>query len=528
MKRCLMMALALTLGCANAEQVIRMRVLRGGAVPNVLVQTTDFTALGAFAIPGALDFGSGLAFRYVSGQFRLYGVTSAGSLIEYLPVADGSLSLTGTGISQASTLNNFGDIFQNEIYRDVSIGGGAATEPPKSGFADAGAPQGIYWDATDSRLYWMRTTSYNNTTTTSDTAVGYSTLNDGAHTGTGIGMWKLSPPKNLGGYGNRWVTGMLPIPAAFAAVSTGGRRLGVGFGGNFSIIGQGVPSIGPALFAMNPPSGSDPDHDYITTGLTQLLHYPSDVAHVARPAGLLAQQDFLDTFNGNTGVWGWSDAQIGGIAGVWIDGTVKKGVLFFTQLSGGNANTTISASPTPSHSVFTVANKGDVLVGDYVRWATDTTAGHSYAYDTGTIAAISGQQITVENIRDPNTDPSVENPASLPVVGGTFFAGGWYQGGGVATTRFYPAVYAYNPVDLALIAAGASSYGATPYLATTTWSLPGNTAPFVGGGPSGDRPGRVTGGCYDPATKRLYLMYRFLPNRGASYDLIYVYTCSSC
>lgn len=456
---------------------------RGGAS---LLQPSDFTNLGAFAVPNthSLDFGAGLTGRYVAGTLKLYMTnyagTDAGHLVEFQPVADGSLSMTGP-FTAAGSVVDYGDIYQSEIARDVDNGGGGTQPPPiLTGLANA-TPLSFFWDSTASRMYWGTMTSYNNTTTTSDTCLGFSTLS--GSTGTGVGMWKLSPPTT---YGNRFGCGLLELPSAWAATNVGGRRFGVGFGGNLSIITNGPPSIGPALFAVGALNSADTDHTYVSsTSIIPLINYPgvtNGVGQVAarapRDSSLHANQYYPDTFSGNSAVWNWGDA-FGGMAAAWINGSAKQGVAFIALISGGTLSTTISASPTPTHTVFTVANAGDAQANDVIRWETVGTQGQAdYPFYYGTISGVSGNQITVTGAHNGNPLIS-DDPLDLPLVGGYAQEGSWYQGGGSANSRFYTPLYLYDPANLATAAAGGNP-ALTPY-SMLSYTLTGQAYPIIGG-----------------------------------------------
>jgi hypothetical protein len=515
-----------------------------------LLQPSDFRLIGAFRMPTShsyqseyygLNFPSGLTGRYVNGQLCLYTMAVAqqdpstfGTIVEFSVPADAFLTTTppypdvSNGGSQV--LNHFVDIFQNELARFVGDGNSDPGPGGRFGLTNSAAQlTGLYWDPIDSRMYWTSQIAYNLSYYTSDTTIGYSTitstnpptLNGGASsTGVGMGMWKLSPPNGYPTtYGNRWCMHPFPIPIAFANAYCGGRRLGIGFGGAMSIISNGPFSQGPALFAIHPPQpGTDPDHDYMATAPVRLCFYPplkTPPQRAPRPPSLYCTNDFDDE---NPAMWNWKD---GLPVGTWIDGPNKHGIIAFCSLSGGNCRTTIQASPVPTHTTFAVADPGDTRVGDYARWATDVTNGQTnYPWVAGYVQNISGNFITIDPTTIVNGDvigPDVS--AAIPFVGGEFLLGGWYQGGGESATRWYNALYMYDPVDLANVALGLSTENVTPY-SMTSFSLAGQTYPFPGGfnTPAGGLP---TGVWFDTTTNRLYALHISFPGVPR---LIYVYS----
>ncbi len=505
---------------ANTTVTATYGVIKGA---NLLVPS-DFSLIGAFRMPlsfgveiNGLDFPNGLTGRYVNGQLRLYTCGYTGITQEYIPPPDANLSISGP-YTAATAGTAFTDIFQNAMVRLVSNG---FSDPPVVGIAQ---PSGLYWDPIDSRMYWTRVVSYNNTFDTSDTCIGYSTINDGAGTGTGIDMWKLSPPNNYPtSYGNRWCFYPFPIPPSFMNAYCPGQRLGIGFGGAVSIISNGPFSEGPSVFAIAPPQhGVDPHWDYVLTPPKQLLFHPASALNprrrAPRPMSLYTQSDFDDS---NGMVWNWADGVDGGVSGVWIDGTNKQGVIMFCAISGGNTRTTIAASPAPTHAVFTVVPPHDIRPSDIIKWDTNITTGQpNYAFCYGRVLSVSGNQITLDAATIANGDITPDVSAAIPTVGGAVVAGSWYQGGGTATSRWYNALYMYDPADLAACALGGTAQPVPYYMAD--YPLAGQSSyPFPGSSVGGQAGGTTGGAWFDATTKRLYVLHRGLPNGGR---LIYVYS----
>ena len=124
---------------------------------------------------------------------------------------------------------------------------------------------GLLFDPDTNRLYWSAGNGYD-TMASPQPTVGYSVLNDATGVATGMGEYYLSSPT----YGIRGshllYGGFTPIPEWFAASYTGGKTLGVGFGGYYSIVGNGG-GFGPAVAAIAPPNPQvNPDRsglDYV-------------------------------------------------------------------------------------------------------------------------------------------------------------------------------------------------------------------------------------------------------------------------
>ena len=95
------------------------------------------------------------------------------------------------------------------------------------------------------RLYWNYGHLYN-ATNSSNPCFGYRTLDDTTGTAKGIEAWRLEGRSEKYGRG-----GCVRLPKWFANAYTGGKSLGVGFGGNWSVIT--TASLGPALCAVTDP-----------------------------------------------------------------------------------------------------------------------------------------------------------------------------------------------------------------------------------------------------------------------------------
>jgi hypothetical protein len=296
-----------------------------------VVSSDSFTYLGSFALPHsannwdtAYSFG-GLAYRYVNGNLQFFTtnhVHSGGLVYEFnYP----GISTDQAHLPMAHVVTNWGDIYTNEKL-DNNYGGYRTLS--------SGDPTyGLYYDVSSDRLYWTYGDWYN-ADFPYQPSIGYSTLNGATGVATGAGAWSLAnrPEKFDRG-------GMLQIPQWFADRYTGGKNLGVGFGGYFSIVS--TASLGPALAAISAPDlAVNPDDSALPN--IPLLGYPADApAHAHRDTATTNYYggDYPTTpgpwmpANG-TGYWTWSDSIFD--AGTWIDTPTMQGLLVIAKVGQGD------------------------------------------------------------------------------------------------------------------------------------------------------------------------------------------------
>ena len=185
-------------------------------------------------------------------------------------------------------LHNWGYIYNNAQGMSEKCYNNTTALCPAN--ADEQNTFGLLFDPDTNRLYWSAGNGYD-TTQPPQPTVGYSVLNDTTGVATGMGEYYLNSPT----YGIRGshllYGGFTLIPEWFAASYTGGKTLGVGFGGNFSIVGNGG-GFGPALAAIAPP---DPSVNPDRSGLdyTPLVGYPF---YSGKRAHRLP--DYVDGFDG--------------------------------------------------------------------------------------------------------------------------------------------------------------------------------------------------------------------------------------
>lgn len=479
-----------------------------------VVTPSDFTFIGAFRLPNDLS-PSGLTYRYVNGQLKLYSILntqwnsgSRGHMIEYSVPLDSSLGATEP-YPLVSSYQSFGDIYQEKLTEVVDNGSGDGIPLPKIGLEDhPTVPEGLFWDEIDQRMYWAKVVGYNNTSSTSDTTIGYSVLDDASHTGSGIGSWKISPPHSQGGVGNRWSFSFAPIPQSFADAYTGGRRIGVGFGGGTSINWNGPPSIGPALFAINPPNLVTESHmGYMSSLPVELVSHLKGMGEDALRNPALPGLDLREAPYTDTEHWFLEDKSK---YGVWIDTPNKHGVIAFAEMGGGNADTVILDTPTPSKTSFALADPGDIRSNDLIRIATDHNPNQNYLFEVRYVESVAGNVITLKTSLTGN-----------PLIGGRVACGTWYDGGGPDTSRIWHPWYIYDPNDLALVAQDPINHPPSAVVPTFNDNVgtPGILYPLQGLTVGATSKYSPKGATFDSVTNRLYLA----KSLGSGSNAIYVY-----
>lgn len=179
--------------------------------------------------------------------------------------------------------------------------------------ADLSAPMtGLRWDPIKKALYYSFGYAYHNGPAFHPT-YGTTSL---------PGMIKSVPQQAA--FTSLWTRGgTLDIPAGFASKYTGGIRLGVGFGGYYSIFNGGsygpFLSAGPKIMLCHPAQHKAPR--------------PGNYHH-AVPGTWMGE----NPIESHQGTWNGGD-EIGGenhaAGAVWISTQLKQGVLFFASLGTG-------------------------------------------------------------------------------------------------------------------------------------------------------------------------------------------------
>jgi len=283
-----------------------------------LLQLSDLRFVGAFKLPqeacgASTGYAPGcLALRKVNGKARLFAdahIYSGGKIYE----VDVPALARDEPYPTASIVHEWGDIYHGRKRNQAGQFYELNERIPTNG---------LRWDEARQQLWWVYGEKYN---TENQEAPTFGFTHIEGETTTAHGPWKLAAAQS-------WQRGgTLEIPQWFADKHTGGRRLGIGFGGYYSIFKGG--SYGPALLAAaEPQEGKQPSH-------VMLLGYPdphfcirdANYHHVV--AGWMGRDPVDDV-----GTWNATD-EIGGetYAGgaVWIDAADKHGVLFFVSLGTG-------------------------------------------------------------------------------------------------------------------------------------------------------------------------------------------------
>jgi hypothetical protein len=469
----------------------------GQPVTGALGQS-DLTYLGAFCLNGdggSSCFQQGLTFRYVGGNLRIYSSTLGSHLLEYSVPA----LKTSPAYNNAPLTYDFGDLYDGK--RVVDAGSGITT-------------YGLHWDETDQRMYWVYQAGYGASIVSA--CIGYSIMNDTAHTATGVKAVRL--PASIT---SKIAFGLTPIPTAFATANCNGYRLAVGFGG---IASSGASaSIGPALCAIDPAEiGSIAHQGYLTHAVRMVQHGGLRAYDGLAPFYAKRDTDYLGYYGsqwnpiGGVGYWGENDFLRSG--GFWIHTANKDGLLLFVQQSCNGGVTTAPqnstlVSATVTGCVLTNAILG-LTIGDLVSVATSGTQDGQVAR----IMNISGLNITYDN-------GAGAALATIPNVPGNLKRGQWYTGGTTWSTRSKHTCYVYDQGGLAAGAHGTTPLSSVPYsgywdhqFGFASYPLAGYPEPNNSWG--GEGPNEIKGVTFDPLTSLLYVLVKAI---GANPPYVAVY-----
>lgn len=288
-------------------------------IPKTVLTAADFSFVGAFRLPFNVNgqdagYGRSLAHRYLGGELRFLTMTLPNNVYE--------VAFPGVAANPpyplAQVARYWGDVYHGKRQLD-----GAANRES--------AVWGLYWDAPDRRLYWSYGDGYN-AVSGNDPSIGYSTLDDADGVSEGVGAWRFN------GRGCKaTMGGVLPIPEWFANQYCGGRRLGAGFGGYFSIVGVGPAHLGPALCAFAPPNlAANPNLSALA--FNNLVGYPFNSTPYTAPDRCHRDTDYTNEFDNwnprdGVGYFSWTDYIWQGA--VWIDTPTKHGLIYFPTLGDG-------------------------------------------------------------------------------------------------------------------------------------------------------------------------------------------------
>jgi hypothetical protein len=305
-----------------------------------MLSASDFTYLGAYRVPadGGIAsqqawYGKGLALRreasdgtnpvHLISTVKGDGGNVNNGVFEWRDREPSTeFGTVVTSYPQAAVVKTYNDVFSSKKVQHLG------TEVDAEFGLGTDGRFGLYWDETDSRLYWLYGDTYNSHG--ADWCIGYSTLNYAANTGTGFGPWRFYDGASGQGF-KSMCSGMVPVPAAYAASYLSGKRLAVGLGGYGSLVASGDTSLGPSLTAVEPPAGGATQHTDWPGAQTPLVGYwpYNDTPGAGR--GRWSRFEDMTSFSYPTDNWPvgkyqWAD-NVGGA--VWIDNATKYGVLFF-------------------------------------------------------------------------------------------------------------------------------------------------------------------------------------------------------
>jgi hypothetical protein len=277
-----------------------------------VLREADFEYLGAFALPlqacGFSTQGSyaGLATRRVGGKLRLITASH-----RYSNDALFEVEVPGWGTQTgkwpvAKTVREWGTAVYKGEKGPVRGGQGIETH-------------GLYYEEATGRLYFSFASWYNIPALNSP-SLGYALLNESGP--KAFGPWKA--PERVA-HCQKIRGGSLAIPKWFADRFTGGRTLGLGFGGYYS--GVQPCSRGPFLAAAFPPERAGAELDVLP-----LIDHPADHKAVRDP-DYRTEIAWDSNPKGGDGYWGAMDEIFGGAS--WIDLPDKHGLLIVATLGHG-------------------------------------------------------------------------------------------------------------------------------------------------------------------------------------------------
>lgn len=286
-----------------------------------LLNQANLTLLGSFRLPvsdgkdsTAFSMG-GLTHRRVNGQLRFLTTSHVyqGGLV--YEVADPGHSLVLP--PQAPVVQHWGDVYDGRKWTGNDGG--------NDGLSSGTWTYGLHFDQGLNRLYWNYGHWYN-ATHPDNPSLGYSVLSEAAKQGIGVASYSFQ------GRSEKFCRGgTLRIPQWFANRYTGGKSLGAGFGGYFSIVNSA--SLGPALTAVSDPNTAFTNADRSALPNTPLLGYPASApVRCRRDPDYRTEYDQAQPVNG-VGAWTWSDIIYGGAT--WIDLPDVHGLLFLAKVGQG-------------------------------------------------------------------------------------------------------------------------------------------------------------------------------------------------
>lgn len=289
-----------------------------------LVDGSDVEYVGSFTlpdVPGVFDdtkvyFASGITLRTVGGETRMILGTGTYHQSLYEVAVPTPVKIAGSdlsGLPEAPLRTVFG------AYPDAPAGP-SGVPPDHVGT--------MWYDQSSDTLYWSTYVGYLASGIADFPVLQAAKLSSGNVTLTGSWTLPDSLPATAPAAG--FFSGVTGIPPTFANLYTGGKTIGMGFGGAFSTPGI---SPGPSLAAVSGPAGGG------TLALTPIYsYYHGDFG--STPLGL-ATRDGNYFLSGNVffqpsspwlGYWTRMDT-VG--SGVFIDLPDKKGYMAFIREGTG-------------------------------------------------------------------------------------------------------------------------------------------------------------------------------------------------
>ncbi len=310
----------------GSAPAIAIQPFKGDPLNKPLITGKDLVYEGSFSLPAigankatnAYSYGA-LTHRYVDGKLRFLSTSHPYEGGRVYEVEFPGLSTTSPPV--AKVVADWNDVYGSKRWVD-NDGGHAKLDNSVHTY-------GLHWCEERRRLYWSYGHWYN-ATSQDNPCLGFATLDDKTGRATGVGAWRLRGRSEKFARG-----GCVAIPPWFAKRYTGGKPLGVGFGGYFSITASA--SMGPALCAIDHPNPAVVPHKGFVKQVP-LLGYPHKAQPPGPPDRCCRNADYKTDFDGwkpsrGIGYWTWEDQIWGG--GTWLDLPDKQAVLFFCVLGHG-------------------------------------------------------------------------------------------------------------------------------------------------------------------------------------------------
>ena len=403
------------------------------SVPSTTLSQADFTVDCAYRVPRVVSgaetiYGTGLTVReeatdattpihLVSAAFGPGGVLG-GTVYEWAdpapcPAVPGS-PYDVNNYTQVPIAKVYGNIYGTK--RQVVYMG-----TPTSLTAALDGWQGLFVHPSNwSRLYWTFNPGYFGAAPgeCNSWSLGYSDLNFTTGGSSPAGPWGFTG-QSFKAFG----AAVVDVPQTFATTYTGGRRLGVGIGGYYSLIGACDASLGPSLNAIDFPAGAAEQSYLANTPLVGFWPATGSPVGMVRPTPFIESPVSPSTGSPGGTRWWWLDRARGA---VWIHGASKSGLVVLSQLGMGQANYISSNIAAEYHRdwwmIFSEASLASVATGAAARNTLTPTNAFEQAYppiNTAVSPYSAGTVYSVASISSPAGSPIAVAPcAGAPDVNG--------------------------------------------------------------------------------------------------------------